>query len=187
MDRRELSRINIKFGKFFDPFLILAIISILTISVLSVRSLSPRTFSQEEVANVLGIQEHDEVSFELIRGQHNYITSEKLEEVAQTHYKYTTLVIKPTEGRISKPIVKLEGLKTNAILKAHLTYTNSNNSKISIFDESTNTSYILQKHSQNYSHNIEINEQSDTFYLVLENTKPIFFNQYIEIAFFLNL
>ena len=186
MDRREISRMNIKFGKFLDPFLILGILLILTVSILAVGSLSPRTFSKEQMANVLGIQEGDAVSFELIRGTHNYITSENLEELSKNHFKYTAVVNKPPEGRISKPILEIIGLQDAAQLKIHLNYTNLNNSKISIFDESRNTSYIIQKNSQNYSQNIDVNQNAGPFYLVIENSRPVFFNQYIEINFFLN-
>lgn len=177
---------NVKFGKFLDPFLILGILLILTVSILAVGSLSPRTFSKEQMANVLGIQEGDNVNFELFRGNHNYITSENLEELSKNHFKYTTVVTKPPEGRISKPILKIIGLQEDANLKVHLNYTNLNNSKISIFDESQNTSYIIQKNSQNYSQSIDVNQSTGTFYLVVENSRPVFFNQYIEINFFLN-
>ncbi len=187
MDIRELRRINLKFGKFLDPFLILAIIAILTFSILSITNLSPKSFSQGQKANVLGVQDSTEISFELIRGAHNYITSEKLRQITPTHLKYTTLLKKPPEGRISKPIIKIEGLQEDAVLKAHLTYTNSTNSKISIFDKSRNTSYVLQDRLVNYSPNIKINSKTDTLYLMVENPKPILFNQYVEIAFFLNL
>ena len=187
MDRREISRMNIKFGKFLDPFLILGILLILTISILAVGSLSPRTFSNEQMANVLGIQKGDAVEFELVRGNHNYITTENLEEISENHFKYTAIATKPPEGRISKPIIKIIGLQEDSILKTHLNYTNLNNSKISIFDESQNTSYIIQQNSHNYSQNIEVNQNTDTLYLVVENSRPVFFNQYIEINFFLNL
>ncbi len=186
IDKRELSRINIKFGKFFDPFLILAILFILTTSILAVNNLSPRTFSKEQMANVLGIQEDSEINFTLIRGNHNYITSENLEERGKNHFKYTTLVTKPPEGRVSKPIIQIDGLYEEKELKILLNYTNLNNAKISIFDESQDTSYILQKDSQNYSQNININQNTNNLYLVIENVRPVFFNQYIEINFFLN-
>ncbi len=186
IDKRELSRINIKFGKFLDPFLILAILFILTTSILAVSSLSPRTFSKEQMANVLGIQEDSEINFKLIRGSHNYITSENLEEISKNHFKYSTLVTKPPEGRISKPIIQIDNLYKEKELKIRLNYTNLNNSKISIFDESQNTSYILQKNSQNYSQNINIDQNTKDLYLVVENSRPVFFNQYIEISFFLN-
>ncbi len=186
MDRREISRINVKFGKFLDPFLILGILLILTISILAVDSLSPRTFSKEQMKNVLGIQEESIVDFELIRGNHNYITSERLDEISKNYFKYTTVVVKPPEGRISKPIIKIRGIQKDTNVKIHLNYTNLNNSKISIFDKSQNTSYILQQNSQNYTQNINLTQNSDTLYLIIENSRPVFFNQYIEINFFLN-
>ena len=186
MDRREISRINVKFGKFFDPLIILLIFVILTVSVLSVRNLSPRTFSQEQRDAVLGVQENGKVSFDLVRGNHNYITTENLEEITENHFKYTTLIKKPPQGRISKPVIKLEGLQEETEIKIYLNYTNLNNSKISIFSESNNTSYILQQDRQNYSQKFVSNQKSDLLYLVLENSRPVFFNQYLEINFFLN-
>ncbi len=186
MDRRELSRINVKFGKFLDPFLILLVIMILTTSVLSIQNLKPRTFSKEQFAHVLGVQEENNVNLELISGDHRYITNESLKEINDTHYKYTAFVQKPPEGRISKPILKFKGINDEMELRTHLVYTNSNNSKISIFSESQNINYVLQEKKQNYTPNIQINSAKDTFYLVIENPTPIYFNQYIEVSFFLN-
>lgn len=184
MDQREISRIKIKFGKFLDPFIILTTVLIILLSILSVRSLTPRAFLQQESPNVLGVEESfEEGSLELVQGEHNYITSETLKKTTSNLFKYTTIV-KPRElGIISKPIIKIENVES---LKIQLAYTNSTNSKISLFDKNNNTSYILQNLNQTYSPNIEINEKSETIYLLVENSKSVFFNQYIEINFFLN-
>ncbi len=187
MDQREISRINMKYGKFLDPFMVICLVLVFTFSILSVRSLTPRSFSYEQRTNVLGVQQEEgEFNFELIRGQHNYISNENLKEISPTHYKYSAFVKQAPKGRISKPIVKFE-ISEEADLKAQLIYTNATNSKISLFDERKNTNYILQQNTQNYSPNINIREKSNTYYLVIENEKPLYFDQYIEVSFFLNL
>lgn len=185
MDKRDIERMNIKFGKFLDPFLMLAIIMIISISLLSVRSLSPRAFSQEEFNSVLGVQEKSKGEVNFVQGEHRYITSEELKQINPTHFKYTTFVKKPPKGRISKPILELEKFGSETTLRIQLTYTNSNNSKISIFDEKNKTNYILQEGNRKYTQDIKLNN-SHTLHLAVENTKPVFFDQYIELNFLLN-
>ncbi len=155
MDKRDVERINIKFGKFLDPFLMLAIIMIVFVSLLSVKSLSPRTFSQEEFKSVLGVQDNSQGEINFVQGEHRYIASEELQQINPTHFKYTTFVKKPPKGRISKPILELEKFTSDATLRIQLTYTNSNNSKISIFDEKSKTNYILQEGSRKYTQDIK--------------------------------
>ncbi len=187
MDKRKVSRINMKYGKFLDPFVVIGLVLILTFAVLSVRSLTPRTFSYDQRPSILGVQQQEgEFNFKLIRGEHNYISNENLKEISSTHFKYTAFVKQAPKGRISKPIVEFE-ISEEADLKAQLIYTNATNSKISLFDERKNTNYILQENTQNYSPNINIREKSNTYYLVIENEKPLYFDQYIEVSFFLNL
>lgn len=187
MDKRDLGRFNIKYGKFFDPLVILMIAVMITTPVLAVKNLSPRVLPADEISDVLGVQESEEsINFELIRGEHNYITSEKLKEISPNNFKYTTLVKKPPQGRISKPIIEIEGINKDAVLKTELMNSNSHNSKISVYDNSSETNYILQEKLNTYSQNIKVNKNTDTFYIVIENENPVLFNQYIELRFFLN-
>ncbi len=187
MDKRDIDRFNIKYGKFFDPLIILVIVVMIATPVLAVKNLSPRVLPEGEISDVLGVQDGEEsVDFELIVGEHNYITSEKLNEISPSHFKYTALVKKPPQGRISKPIVEIQGLNKDAVLKTELMNSSSHNSKISVYDSSGDTKYILQEKLNSYSQNIKVNKNTDTFYLVIENENPVLFNQYIELRFFLN-
>lgn len=174
-----------KYGKFLDPFVVIGLVLILSFTVLSVRSLTPRSFSYEQRASVLGVQE-EEFNIELVRGEHNYISNENLKKINPTHFKYTAFIKQPPQGRISKPIVDI-ATGDEAEMKVQLIYTNASNSKVSIFDKHRNTNYILQKDTNKYSPNINVREKNNTYYLVIENEKPVYFNQYVEVAFFLNL
>ncbi len=184
MDEREISRLNMRFGKFFDPILLLTTITVICISVLAVLSISPRTFSKQEITDVLGAKDESTgPNLELIRGEHEYFTSENLQKISDTHFKYSTFINKRPSGKISKPILKIQGASDT---KIQIAYTNSNTSKIFLVKGDGDTSYLLQKNSISYSPNINFQNQSEEIYLLVENAKPIFFKQYVEINFFLN-
>ena len=181
MDQREISRLNMKFAKFLDPLIILTVVAIICTSVIAVFNLSPRAFSQKEALEILGVD--TEPKLELIHGGHKYITNENLQKISNNHFKYSTFIQERRSGKISKPIVKIQGTQD---LKIQIVYTNSKTSKISLVSESDKTSYLIQENTYSYSPNININSQTEEMYLLVENTKPVFFKQYIEINFFLN-
>lgn len=185
MDKREILRFNLKFGKFFDPVIMLLIITILSVSILSFRNLSAQSLTQNET--VLGVQSENQPKIALIKGEHNHIHSEKLEQKSSNHFTYTCFVQKAPKGRISKPIFQLSNLEQEISFTAQVMYSNSRNSKISIFKEETNTTQILQKNGQQYTQNIEVDSNTEKLYLIVENERPVFFNQYVQIDFFLNL
>jgi hypothetical protein len=188
MDKRDLLRAERKFGKFFDPLVILLIICTFSVSILSLRSLTPRTFSNDaKQKNVLGLEEGvDILKLEGIFGSHEYITSENFTQISPTHYKYTSLIKSTPAGRISKPVVKILHLDKEESLKIQLAYTNSNTTKISIVDKENNTRYILKEKGLTHFQSIDKMNTSKILYLSLENEKPVFFNQYLEINFFVN-
>ncbi len=184
MDSRDLGRLNIKFGKFLDPVVIVLTIATIFVSIASVNNLSPRTFSKDEEKSVLGITTDNESKMlELVGGEHNYITSENLKEITPENFQYSTLVKKRSLGKYSKPILNTKGTKE---IKVQLAYTNSNNSKISLVDEANGISYILQDKGVSYSPMITLNSNSKSIYLLVENSQNVHFNQYIEINFFVN-
>ena len=185
MDKRDISRLNLKFGKFVDPLLLLFTLAIILTSIISVKNLTPRTFAGKEMPDVLGVEDRLEIGeINLIEGDHNYISSEKLEKTAENQFKYTSLIKKRDAGTISKPIILI---KNTEILKAKINYSNATTSKISLVDEGNNTSYIIKENNNLYTPEIPLNENSGEIYLMIEDTKSVFFNQYIEIDFFLNL
>ncbi len=185
MDTRDISRLNIKFGKFLDPFLLLGALIIVFTSIIAIKSLTPRTFTGEKMPSVLGVtEETEDEPFQLIGGNHNYITSEKLEEISSNHFKYTTVINKKDAGVISKPIIKIKDVKD---FKAQLTYTNSTNSKVSLVDKTNNTSHLIKEKNNLYTPNIPLNDSSKEIFLLIEDDKSVFFKQYLEIHFFLNL
>ena len=185
MDKRDISRLNLKFGKFVDPILLILTLAIIFTSVISVKNLTPRTFAGKEMPDVLGIEDGEEKGeITLIGKGHNYITSEKLEKTGDNQFKYTSLIKKREAGTISKPIILI---KDTELLKAKINYSNTTFSKISLVDKSNNTSYIIKENNELYTPDIHLNENSREIYLMIEDTKSIFFNQYIEIDFFLNL
>jgi hypothetical protein len=184
MDRRRIERMNLKFGKFLDPVLMLAIILVFVVSLLSVRNLTPRTFSQEMKETILGITEPNKtIPIKLILGEHAYITQEILTTINDHYFKYTAFVKKPLKGRVSKPIIEIQNSES---MKVQIQYINSNSSKIAIFQESKSTNHILQENNKVYMPEITFDQEKDTLYLSIENTKSVLFDQYVEIDFFLN-
>ncbi len=181
MDKRKILRLDIKFGKFLDPILIVLLIFIFTITTLTVINLSPRDHSEKN-QKVLGVlSDTSPLNIKPVYGEHKYITEENLEQISPNQFKYTTFIKKNIKPRISKPIIQINNPKHTQI-KAYLTHTNTANSKISIVE--SKTSYILKNQEKTYSQSIDIKEDQTIIYLLIENPYPILFNQYIEIQFF---
>ena len=181
MDKREILRLNMKFGKFLDPFVLLTIVGVICISILAVFSLTARTFPEQESTSVLGVD--TEPKIKLIQGKHNYITDEKLQKISEDNFKYTAFIQKRPSGKVSKPILHVN---TGDNLKADIIYTNSNTSKISLVNDRSKISYLMQENTHNYSPNIKLSSKEEIFYILIENQRPVLFKQYIEINFFLN-
>lgn len=182
MDKREILRLNMKFGKFLDPILLLTIVGLVCISILAVFNLTARTHSAQEATSVLGV-DTEEPRMKLIQGKHSYITDEKLERISESHFKYTAFIQKRPSGKISKPILHIS--QGNA-LKVQVAYTNSNTSKISLVNDKSKISYLVQNKVQSLSPDIKLGNTEDIFYLLVENENPVLFKQYLELNFFLN-
>jgi hypothetical protein len=183
MDKRKFLRFNLKFGKFIDPILLLGILIIFAISITSVLNLSPKTHLISNL-DILGVADSSApITLKPIYGEHRYIRDENLEKISSSHFRYTTFVNKNMESRISKPIIRMAQSDEDVALIVHLVYTNARNSRISIVE--TQTNYIIKENGFKYAQKIMPENQVTTLYLVIDTEKTIFFDQYIEIDFFL--
>ena len=185
MEERQKARINLKFGKFADPFAIVLILAICTLSILSVSNLTPQTHSTRG-DRILGVTEESKDYLQPIYGEHNYITEENLDRMSESHYKYSTFIKPNMKPRISKPILQINSKDNNyQKLKSKTFYSNDSNSRVSLVDANNNTSYLILNNGQRYTQNLPLEKTGSKLYLAIENTQPVFFNQYIEIHFFL--
>ncbi len=183
MDKRKILRFNLKFGKFLDPILLLGILGIFAIAITSVFNLSPQTYSVSEL-DILGVADDSApITLKPIYGDHQYIRDENLDQISSSHFRYTTFVNKNMQSRISKPIIRMGQTDEDVGLVVHLVYTNAKNTRISIVESQTN--YIIKEDRLKYSQKIVPENQVTTLYLVIDTDKTIFFDQYIEIDFFL--
>lgn len=182
MDKREILRLKLKYEKFLDPIVLLGIICIFMITILSVLNLSPQTYQGQNL-KVLGvINESQSIHIEPVYGDHKYIEEEELKQISEDHFKYTALIKKNSQARVSKPIIHIVQNEEHKNLRAKLIYTNTRTPRISLVNE--NVSYILQEEETKYSQKINLKDKTSTLYLAIENNTPIFFDQYIEIHLF---
>lgn len=181
MDKREYKRLEMRGGKLLDPIMLIIIILILAITPLSFINLSPTTHEQTD-KNVLGVEARDtEINIQKIVGRHKYIFNENLKQISKDNYKYTTQIKRNSGGRLSKPIFNVIAYGGNKSLDIKLSYINSKTPKISIVNQKTN--YILQDSQQKtYKQKLLLEKGSNKLYLLIENARPVLFDQYLEIT-----
>lgn len=189
MDKRDIKRIQMKFGKFLDPFVIVVIIAVFSLSALSLVNLSPRTYTgfQKDVLGATTENSSFNVTIEKVGGKHNYISNEILNKISPTHYVYKAKVGSMGAGQYSKPIFRISatGLQSQN-LDFELLYSDSSKTKISLMDKASNISYILKdSDGKTYKQSTKVPSQETEYYLVLENTSYIFFDQIVEIRIFI--
>jgi len=182
MDERDKARIDLKFGKFTDPFVIVMILTLVFLSILAVTNLTPQTHPSRG-EKILGITEDSRNHLELVEGKHNYIVEENLEQISKKHFKYTTFIKPNMQPRISKPILEINNDYKN--MRSKVFYSNDSNFRVSLIDIENEVSYLMIDQKERYTQNIPIQDTGPTLYLAIENTQPVFFSQYIEIHFFL--
>lgn len=189
MDKRDIKRIQMKFGKFLDPFAIVAVVAIFSLSALSLVNLSPRTYTgfQKDVLGATTEETEFNVNIEKVGGKHNYISNEQLNKISPTHYVYKAKISSMGTGQYSKPIFKIAatGLQSQN-LDFELLYSDSSKTKISLMDKSSNISYVLKdSNGKIYKQSTKVPNQETEYYLVLENPSYTFFDQIVEIRIFI--
>lgn len=179
INKREVKRFSLKFGKFFDPLGLFLLIAFFVLPTLAVINLSPQTKS---LNSVLGAQSKKEVSIVLIGGVHEYIINEKLSTKSQDFATYTSRLLKRKAGEYSKPILQLQNtFSQDAVFEISGGTQNPTGATISIY--MNNQEYILQDSSgtnNTISITLPKNSKND-MYLRFNTQTEIQFGEDIEI------
>jgi hypothetical protein len=180
IDKREVKRFNMKFGKFLDPLALFLLIAVFVLPSLAVLNLSPRSRS---ATNVLGAESKEEVSTVLVGGIHDFIKEERIDFPNEKRVQYNSVMIKHNVGTYSKPILQVSNTFGNdATVNIQGGTENPTGSPIYLIVN--NQEYLLQDASGNPQDiSVKLPEQSKNIvYLKFETTTPLLFNENVSIT-----
>lgn len=184
--KRELRRYFNRYGKFVEPFMILALVMLFILPILSVKNLTPHTGKAPELnaenLNVLGVEVGNGQPFEIyeVGGMHNYIQNEKLTKLDSGSYQFSTKILLRKAGLYNKPILQVSNpTQDDVTLELSLKDFENSSTQIGLLVDKTN--FVL--HDSNgliYSHQITIKSgQNVTLYLDVRNEVAVNFNEEI--------
>lgn len=180
IDKREIKRFNMKFGKFLDPLALFLLIAVFVLPSLAVINLSPKSKS---ATNVLGAESKQEISTVLVGGIHDYIKEERIDFPNEKRVEYNSVLIKHSPGTYSKPILQITNSFNNDAIVNILGGT-QNPTGSPIYLIVNNQEYLLQDSSGDTQEvQVKLPQQSKNIvYLKLDTTTPLLFNEDISIT-----
>lgn len=179
MVKRELKRIQSKFGKLLDPLGLFILLSLFILPALTIVNLSPKAGRS---VTVLGTESKPGVGVVLVGGVHDYIKDERISFPQDDIYTYNAQIIKHGTGRYSKPILQLTNFsdKDETLILSGNTQTPTGSEIFLAIDE---REYMIQNMSGDM-----ITEQAKIkgstkpiVYLVIKTSTPLQFNEDIEV------
>lgn len=188
MKSRDLKLYTNRYGKFFEPLMVLTLLAVFTLPVISVLNISPRTKADPtpKQTDVLGIKAGF-TGFEIskIGGQHNIIVSESLLSTSNTRFVYKANIQKRDRGNYSKPILKISNSGNEPLQLTFLLKPTTSNSEIGILYGDTN--YVLKDKDGNIYHHTSTPPVGEQFiYLSVKAGSDVNFSEQVEISIAVN-
>lgn len=184
MYKREFKRFAKKYGKFVEPFAILALIMLFILPVASVLNLSIDFKQNGRVKQeVLGVTSDSKVVLEKVGGIHPIIHNEKLLQSTENLYEYSANINKRPEGSYDKPVMVISN---NTIFDQKVTFTlNQGVSSDTLIGLSyNNTNYFLSTpQGETYPHILKLSQgESIRLSILIRNPNNVLFEDSISIG-----
>lgn len=180
IDKREIKRAGLKFGKYLDPLGLFLLIAVFILPALAVLNLSPKA---KQTYNVLGAKSDKEISVIMVGGLHDYVRNERIEFPSSGSFKYSAKLLKHDIGEYSKPILQLSNTYERDQTVSVVGGT-SNPTGSPIYLLFRDKAYLIQDEAgiQNVV-SIRIPKQSrESMYLQFNTLTPVLFDEEFEIT-----
>lgn len=175
IDKREIKRFSLKFGKFLDPLALFLLLAVFILPALAVINLSPKSQAR---TNVLGTKSKQDISVVLVGGTHPTVVNEKLSFPSDDRSEYSSTISKHEAGTYSKPIVQITN-SYNKSAKIDFYGQTENTTNSEIFLIVNEKEYLLQeKNGNTYPISLEVSEQTKSVvYLKIVSDIPQLFSE----------
>ncbi|MCA9375023.1 hypothetical protein KC622_01690 [Candidatus Dojkabacteria bacterium] len=184
MYKREIKRFANRYGKFLEPFAILAMIALFILPIASVLNLSIGFKQNDSVKQeVLGVTSDSKVLIEKVGGTHPVVYNEKLIQTSENVYEYSTYIRKRATGSYDKPILTITN---NTLFDQEITFTlnksDSTDTLIGVLYNRTNY-FLSAPDGETYSHTLKLSPgQSMPISITLRNNANVLFDDSISIG-----
>lgn len=179
--KRELRRFSEKYGRTFEPFLVIAILVIFAIPILTVVNLTPETRAQKS-NNVLGVTDEGVLAINSVGGTHDVVKDETVKNEDDGSKTYSATIKAHEAGRVSKPVFEVVNNTGDAkTIRALARTEDSANLKVGVIFNDTN--YVLQDvNGEQFFHDFKLESgQKVTLYLTVESEKNMAFDEVVNL------